>query len=214
MKRIYNYYRDIKAEYLVTKSLSTVKLQRMHDGDKLVGYIEQVQNAYRRIHIKNQKQALNILKVRFHNQNLIGAFNEEVSIKQQEKGTSTAISCCIGLHLNPSWPTVRRTATTVDRHIAEYVKDHYQVLEIDRIKDSVGTHSVYAVLEHKNKYAQYAHDIFWGHYTEGRWQQARKMAIGMQLVWDGQLADYYNTMYRRMIWHKEPPKNWNGSVTY
>ena len=214
MKRVYDYYNQIKFEYLTTRLFTTAKLQKMHERDKLARYIEQVEYAYNRINIKNQKQALDILKVNFHNQNLIGALNEEISIKKQKNGTGYSISCCIGDSINPLWPSVRRTATTVDNTTAEYVRDHYQVLEIDRIKDSVGTHSVYAVLEHKNKYAEYAHDIFWGHYTEGRWQQARKMAIGMQLVWNGQLADYYNVMYRRMVWHKEPPKNWNGSITY
>lgn len=214
MKRIYDCYRQIKSEYLATKVLSTVKLQRMHDSDKLAGYIEQVEYAYNRININDQKQALNILKVRFHNQNLIGALNEEVSTKEQKSNAGYNISCCVGHRINPDWPQVRGSATTVDHNIAEYVKDQYQVLEIDRIRDSVGILRIYAVLEHKHKYAQYAHEIFWSHYIEGRWPQARKMALGMQPVWNGQLSEYYRAMYKRMLWFKAPPKNWNGAITY
>lgn len=214
MRRIYDYYIQIKSEYLATRTLSTDKLQRMHDSDKLARFIELVEYAYNRINIANQKQALDILKVRFHNQNLIGALNEEVFTEDQKSTAGYSISCCIGHRINPVWPQVRGSATTVDHNTAEYVRDQYQVLEIDRIRDSVGVLRIYAVLEIKHKYAAHAHDIFWSHYIEGRWPQARKMAIGMQPVWNGQLADYYRAMYKRMLWFKTPPRNWNGAVTY
>jgi hypothetical protein len=190
LRRLMNIYYLQKA----ATPLTDAKLKKMYYNGKLADYIEQVENVYTRIIIRNKKQALEILKVRFHNQNLIGAFNERLT-KEQKSNPDYAISCCIGINVDPSWSTVCRSITAVDHRIAEYVSGKYQVLEIDKLE---GGELIYAVLEHKNKSAETAHNLFWAHYCNNEWQRAGKMALGMKLVWDGKLADYYEMMYRRM----------------
>ena len=194
MKKVYDYYRHLRSKHLVTTPLSTTKLCQMHEREELARYIEQVEYAYGRIHIKSQKQALDILKVRFHNQNLIGALNEELT-KQQKSDSGYAISCCIGISIDPYWASVCRSVTAVNSNIAGYVKDTYQVLEVDLKEDG---EVIFAVLEHKNKRAEDAHNLFWAHYCNNEWVRAQQMALAMKMVWNGQLACYYDMMYRRI----------------
>ncbi len=187
----YWYYRQ--STVLLTDS----KLYKMHSNGRLASYIEQVENAYTRITLRNRKQALEILKVRFHNQTLIGALNERLN-KEQESNPDYAISCCIGLNVDPCWSTVCRPITAVSSRIAGYVSGRFQTLEIDRQEDG---EIVFAVLEHKDKPAEAAHNLFWAHYCNNEWVRARHMAKAMKLVWGGQLTSYYDMMYER-ITHK------------
>lgn len=193
LEKVFLYYGRMKDNHYITTPLTSTRLRKMHRNGKLAGYIENVQNAYRRIHIKDQKQALEILKVRFYNQNIIGAFNEEL-IKEQKNNSGYAISCCIGPRVNTSWTTVCRTITTVDSRTAGYVRDTYQVLEVDKLGDG---ELVFAVLEHKDTAAEYAHNLFWTYYVNNE-PRAKAMAAGMKPVWKGQLAEYYGHMYRRI----------------
>jgi hypothetical protein len=190
LDRLVNHYYYRRA----VTPLTDVKIDNMYYNGKLADYIEQVENVYTRIIVRNKKQALEILKVRFHNQNLIGAFNERLT-KEQKSNPDYAISCCIGLSVDPSWSSVCRSITAVNSRIAGYVSDKYQVLEIDKQEDG---ELIFAVLEHKNKSAETAHNLFWAHYCNNEWYRASKMALGMKLVWDRKLADYYEMMYQRM----------------
>ena len=191
---IYEYYKQLRYEHIASTPLNIIKIQSMHDRGKLAGYLEQVKYAYTRLNIKNQKQALNILKVRFHNQNLIGAFNERLT-KEQKSNPGYAISCCIGISCVTVWSSVCRSITAVNSSIAGYVRDKYQVLEIDEQEDG---EAIFAVLEHKSKSGETAHNLFWAHYCNNEWQRAGKMALGMKLVWNRELEDYYEAMYQRM----------------
>lgn len=190
LERLINHYYITKA----IKPLTVEKLHNMHHNGKLADYLEQVENVYTRITVHNKRQALEILKVRFHNQNLIGALNERLT-KEQKSNPNYAISCCIGISIDTSWSSVCRSITAVNSRIAGYVSDRYQVLEIDRQEDG---ELIFAVLEHKNKSAETAHNLFWAHYCNNEWVRASKMALGMKLVWDRALEDYYEMMYQRM----------------
>jgi len=191
--KLINLYYYINTTNLLTRELA----HKMHDYGKLAEYIEQVENVYRKVEVRNKKQALKILKVKFHNQNIIGALNEEL-IKEQKSNPNYAISCCIGLSVDPCWSRVCRPITAVNSRIAGYVKDHYQVLEIDKQKDG---DVIFAVLQHRNPNAEAAHNLFWAHYCNNERSRARAMALAMKPVWGGQLASYYDMMYRRMIYN-------------
>lgn len=193
LEKVFLYYSHLKVLHYATNPLTSTRIRKMHRNGKLAGYIENVQDAYRRINVENQKQALEILKVRFHNQNIIGALNEEL-IKEQKNNSGYAFSCCIGPRVNTSWTAICRTITTVDSRTAGYVRDTYQVLEIDQLE---GGELIFAVLEHKDAAAEYAHNLFWGYYINNE-PRAKAMAVGMKPVWKGQLAEYYNHMYRRI----------------
>lgn len=200
LEKVILYYSHLKDNHYVTTPLTTTKLCKMHSSGRLAGYLENVQNAYKRIHIKDQKQALEVMKVRFHNQNLIGALNEKLT-KEQKSNPGYAYSCCIGPRVNTSWTAVCRTITTTDSTTAGYVRDTHQVLEIDQLEDG---ELVFAVLEHKDTAAEYAHNLFWAYCCNGEWTRARQMAKAMKFVWDGQLASYYDMMYERLGYHITP----------
>lgn len=193
---VFLYFISLKDNYYITSPLTLSKVRTMHRHGKLAEYIDKVQNAYTRLHIKNQRQALEILKVRFHNQNQIGALNEELT-KEQESNPGYSFSCCIGSSVNTSWTSVCRSITTVNSTTAGYVRDTYQVIEIDKTEDG---ETIFAVLEQKDPRAEYAHNLFWAYYVNNEYQRARAMALGMRPVWKGQLSEYYGRMYCRLLY--------------
>lgn len=165
----------------------------MHDCDRLAGYIEQVQNAYQRVHIKNKRQALDILKVTFHNQNLLGALNERLTLGQE--GARYHLACRLGYRVVDSWTSVCGSIVTIDSTTAGHVKDKYQVLEIDQLEDG-GT--IFAVLEHKDLRAENAHNLFWAHVCNDELPRARAMALAMRPLWGGRMTQYYDLVYHRL----------------
>lgn len=94
---------------------------------------------------------------------------------------------------------------------ANLVRDVYQVIELDSIavKGKVEPANIYTVVKKKDTAAEKAHNLFLGLYRHGEWNRARGMALAMKPLWNGELADYYEMMYKRME-KQEPPKNWDG----
>ena len=94
---------------------------------------------------------------------------------------------------------------------ANLVRDVYQVIELDSIavKGKLEPANIYTVVKKKDTAAEKAHNLFLGLYRHGEWNRARGMALAMKPLWNGELADYYEMMYKRME-KQEPPKNWDG----
>lgn len=194
LEDVFCYYKNLKDNYYVKAPLTATKVRKMHQDGGLAVYIDKLQDAYKRIHTVNQKQALEILKVRFHNQNLIGALNEELT-KEQKSNSGYSFSCCIGAGGYASWTSICRSITTVDSTIAGYVKDTYQVLEIDITEDG---EAIFAVLEHKDFRAENAHILFWAHICNDELPRARMMARAMRPLWGGRMFQYYDHVYHRL----------------
>ncbi len=94
---------------------------------------------------------------------------------------------------------------------AEYVRDQYQVIELDllAVKGKTEPVKVYTVLEKKDSAAEKAHNLFLEHYRSGEWNRARAMALAAKPLWGGELEHYYEAMFDRMK-GQEAPKNWDG----
>jgi adenylate cyclase len=94
---------------------------------------------------------------------------------------------------------------------AEQVKDKYQVVELDllAVKGKTEPVKIYTVFEKKDPIAEKTHNMFIGAYRSGNWNMARSTLLAMRTMWNGELAQYYDMMYDRIL-NKEPPENWNG----
>lgn len=94
---------------------------------------------------------------------------------------------------------------------AEYVRETYQVIELDllAVKGKTEPAKIFTVIEKKDSAAEKAHDLFLGLYRQGEWNRARAMALAAKPLWNGELAEYYEMMFQRMK-GTEAPKNWDG----
>ena len=96
---------------------------------------------------------------------------------------------------------------------AEYVRDQYQVVELDllAVKGKTEPARIYTVLEKKYDKAEIAHARFLEAYRAGEWGRALAMASEMGGLFDGQLLGYYEMMVERIDnlarHHKGP---WDG----
>lgn len=96
---------------------------------------------------------------------------------------------------------------------AEYVREAYQVVELDllAVKGKTEPAKIFTVLEKKDGAAEKAHGLFLEHYRAGRWDRALAMVAEMGPLWQGELASYYKMMEQRIRDLKmEDPYNWDG----
>ena len=95
---------------------------------------------------------------------------------------------------------------------AEYVKDHYQVVELDllAVKGKTEPVKIFTVLEKKDSAAEKAHARFLDAYRKGEWGRAMAMAYEMGPLWKGELSHYYEAMLERMNDMGKAPANWDG----
>jgi len=95
---------------------------------------------------------------------------------------------------------------------AEYVRDQYQVIELDLIavKGKTEPARIFTVVQKKDSAAERAHIRFLDAYRNGEWGRAMAMAYEMGPLWKGELEGYYEAMLERMNTMKEAPANWDG----
>lgn len=95
---------------------------------------------------------------------------------------------------------------------AEYVRDTYQIVELDLIavKGKTEPARIFTVLEKKDPAAEIAHNRFLEAYRSGDWGRALAMAYEMGPVWSGHLRGYYDAMLDRMTEQGKAPANWDG----
>ena len=92
---------------------------------------------------------------------------------------------------------------------AEYVREVYQVVELDllAVKGKTEPVKVYTVLDKKYDKAEIAHNRFLEAYRAGQWGRALAMASEMSGLFDGQLKGYYEMMVERI---DDLARNHNG----
>ena len=95
---------------------------------------------------------------------------------------------------------------------AEYVRDAYQVVELDLIavKGKTEPARIFTVREKFDPAAEKIHNIFLEAYRSGEWSQATAMATKVVPLWNGELKGYYDVMLDRMNEAKSAPKDWDG----
>lgn len=96
---------------------------------------------------------------------------------------------------------------------AEYVKDEYQVVELDllAVKGKTEPAKIYTVFERKNNLDSLAHGYFLEAYRAGKWAHAYELAIELKDRWNKEMIHYYDMMIERIDeYQKNPPSNWDG----
>ena len=95
---------------------------------------------------------------------------------------------------------------------AEYVRDAYQVIELDLIavKGKTEPARIFTVREKFDPAAEKIHNSFLEAYRSGEWSQATAMAAKVVPLWNGELKGYYDAMLDRMNEAKSAPKDWDG----
>ena len=96
---------------------------------------------------------------------------------------------------------------------AEYVRDEYQVVELDLIavKGKTEPAKIYTILPFFDERDEQSHNEFLNEYRKGNWNTAYKLATDMRHSWKGELTQYYEAMRSRILDYKSsPPKNWDG----
>jgi adenylate cyclase len=96
---------------------------------------------------------------------------------------------------------------------AEYVKDEYQVIELDLIavKGKTEPARIFTVLPSWDGVGEQQHRKFLELYRTGQWEIARKFAEELKQCWHGELDNYYDMMLDRIHEYKNnSPSNWDG----
>jgi adenylate cyclase len=98
---------------------------------------------------------------------------------------------------------------------AEYIKNHYYILELDEIAVKGKTQGVkiYTIIDSNsiNQAYRVTHDDFLRIYREGDWNRALLYLKTLENAFNGQLKEYYRMMTERVLeLKKNPPQNWSG----
>jgi adenylate cyclase len=96
---------------------------------------------------------------------------------------------------------------------ASYVKDEYQIIELDLIavKGKTEPAKIYTVLPFHEILAETTHIKFLELYRQGHWDAAEKQATILKHHWRGEMVQYYDMMIERIEEFKNnPPAKWDG----
>jgi adenylate cyclase len=198
-------------------------------------YIGDAQMAFWNAPINNQQHALDAVKTGFQMLKALEEFNAEVTAEGVPAfgmglgiNTDTVVVgnmgsdqrfdyTCLGDGVNLASRLEGQSKPygvkiIIGPKTAEYVKEHYQVVELDLIavKGKTEPARIFTVLEKKNSAAEKAHNRFLSVYRAGEWGRAMAMAYEMGPLWDSHLKGYYEAMLDRMNNRKKPPANWDG----
>ena len=96
---------------------------------------------------------------------------------------------------------------------AGYVKDEYQVVELDllAVKGKTEPARIFTVLPFHDLLAETQHMKFLEMYRQGYWDSAETQALALKQRWQNELSHYYDMMIERIREYKSnPPDNWDG----
>lgn len=201
-------------------------------------YIGDAQMAFWNAPVNNEKHALDAVKTAFQMLKALEEFNNEVKKEGVPAfgmglgiNTDTVVVgnmgsdqrfdyTCLGDGVNLASRLEGQSKPygvkiIIGPKTAEYVKDKYQVVELDLIavKGKTEPSRIYTVLEHKDAKAQLAHQRFMDAYRMGAWNRALGFAQAMENNWNGVLKSYYLMMQDRIkeIQQNPPkPRDWDG----
>ena len=201
-------------------------------------YIGDAQMAFWNAPVNNEKHALDAVQTAFQMLTALKEFNDEVTKEGVPAfgmglgiNTDTVVVgnmgsdqrfdyTCLGDGVNLASRLEGQSKPygvkiIIGPKTAEYVREKYQVVELDLIavKGKTEPVKVYTVLEKFDEKAEIAHEKFLSAYRLGAWNRAHAMAQAMRGIWGGQLTAYYDMMADRIEdIQKNPPsqKDWDG----
>ncbi len=198
-------------------------------------YIGDAQMAFWNAPVDNPKHALDAVKTAFQMLNALKEFNNEITGEGVPPfgmglgiNTDTVVVgnmgsdqrfdyTCLGDGVNLAARLEGQSKPYGVKIIlgpktAEYVRDQYQVIELDLIavKGKTEPARIYTVVQKKDTAAERAHVRFLDAYRKGEWGRAMSMAYEMGPLWKGELQEYYEAMLERMNSMGKAPENWDG----
>ena len=198
-------------------------------------YIGDAQMAFWNAPVDNQQHAIDAVKTGFQMLEALKEFNDEVTKEGVPAfgmglgiNTDTVVVgnmgsdqrfdyTCLGDGVNLASRLEGQSKPYAVKVIigpktAEYVRDTYQIIELDLIavKGKTEPARIFTVLEKFDSAAEKAHNRFLAAYRSGDWGRAMAMAYEMGPLWKGELKGYYEAMLDRMNEAKTAPKDWDG----
>ena len=195
-------------------------------------YIGDAQMAFWNAPVDNPKHALDAVKTAFQMLKSLEEFNNEITAEGVPAfgmglgiNTDTVVVgnmgsdqrfdyTCLGDGVNLASRLEGQSKPygvkiVIGPRTAEYVREQYQVVELDLIavKGKTEPARIYTVLEKKNDKAEIAHNRFLEAYRNAEWNRALIMASEMGKLFDGHLKGYYEMMVERI---DELSKNHKG----
>lgn len=186
-------------------------------------YIGDAQMAFWNAPVDNPKHALDAVKTAFQMLKSLEEFNNEITAEGVPAfgmglgiNTDTVVVgnmgsdqrfdyTCLGDGVNLASRLEGQSKPygvkiVIGPRTAEYIREQYQVVELDLIavKGKTEPARIYTVLEKKNDKAEIAHNRFLEAYRNGEWRRALIMASEMGNIFDGHLKGYYDMMVERI----------------
>ena len=231
-----HYGKDVQGLTKIMNKYMTVMTRAiLENKGTLDKYIGDAQMAFWNAPLDNKQHALDAVKTAFQMLKDLEAFNAEIvadgtpafgmglgintaSVVVGNMGSDQRFDyTCLGDGVNLASRLEGQSKPygvkiVIGPQTAEYVRDTYQIVELDLIavKGKTEPARIYTVLEKKDPAALVAHTRFLNAYRTGDWGRALAMAYEMGPLWRGELRDYYAAMMERMNDMGTAPKNWDG----
>ena len=230
-----HYGKDVQGlTHIMNKYMTVMTRAILENKGTLDKYIGDAQMAFWNAPLDNGQHALDAVRTAFQMLKDLEAFNAEIVADGTPPfgmglgiNTSTVVVgnmgsdqrfdyTCLGDGVNLASRLEGQSKPygvkiVIGPETANYVRDTYQVIELDwlAVKGKTKPVAIYTVLEKKDPAAERAHNLFLEHYRNGEWNRARAMALAAKPLWNAQLSGYYEMMFERMQ-GQTPPKAWDG----
>ena len=232
-----HYGKDVQGLTKIMNRYMTAMTSRIIENEgTLDKYIGDAQMAFWNAPLDDKDHALNAVRTGLQMLNDLEAFNNEISSENIPAfgmglgiNTDTVVVgnmgsdqrfdyTCLGDGVNLASRLEGQSKPygvkiVIGPKTADYVKDHYQVVELDLIavKGKTEPVKIYTVLEGKFEKSEIAHNRFLDAYRSGEWGRALAMASEMGPTFDGHLKDYYDMMVERIDQlSRMNMKQWDG----
>ena len=232
-----HYGKDVQGLTKIMNRYMTAMTRAILDNaGTLDKYIGDAQMAFWNAPLSNQQHAKDAVKTAFEMMKALERFNDEITLEGVPAfgmglgiNTDTVVVgnmgstqrfdyTCLGDGVNLASRLEGQSKPygvkiIIGPKTAEYVRDEYQVVELDLIavKGKTEPARIYTVLSSYDASGEKQHLRFLDSYRKGEWDSARTYASNMKKFWSGELNKYYTEMIDRIEeYAKNPPVNWDG----
>jgi len=232
-----HYGKDVQGlTKIMNRYMTAMTKAILENNGTLDKYIGDAQMAFWNAPLSNQQHAKDAVKTAFEMMKALERFNDEITLEGVPAfgmglgiNTDTVVVgnmgstqrfdyTCLGDGVNLASRLEGQSKPygvkiIIGPKTAEYVRDEYQVVELDLIavKGKTEPARIYTVLSSYDASGEKQHLRFLDSYRKGEWDSARTYASNMKKFWSGELNKYYTEMIDRIEeYAKNPPVNWDG----